>query len=115
MYGREEKEIMKTKKKVLAQLKLIENLAALTNELKEEIMSEIFTQIDAVEELNKVAAGKKHADVAFRKMKHYHAFDELEDGKNITYPHIKLNMSDERITTSVSTGSVNPLETGVRQ
>lgn len=106
---------MKTKKNVLAQLKLLENLATLTKELKEEIMSEIFTQIDAVEELNNVAAGKKNADVAFRKMEHYHAFDELEDGNNITYPHIELNMRDECITTSVSTKRVNSLKTDARQ
>lgn len=103
---------MKTKKKVLAQLKLLENLAALTKELNEEIMSEIFTQVDAVEELQKVAAGKENADVAFHKMERHHAFDELMDGKDITYPHIEL--SDECVSTSVSTGSGHSLETSVR-
>lgn len=105
---------MKTKMKVLAQLRLLENLAALTKKLNEEIMSEIFTQVDAVEELQKVAAGKENADVAFHKMEHHHAFNKLEDGKDMTYPHIGLNTGDQCITVSVSTGSGHSLEMSAR-
>lgn len=120
MLGKEQKgeSAMKTKKKMHAKMRLLQEISQQLKYLEESILQDIHQDSSAVlgnalKELRALEAGDRTPDEAFHNLESWSVFGDMEEGIDVSLPSVEIRYGGEILVVSLTTKDGNVIDAAV--
>lgn len=109
---------MKTKKKMHAKMRLLQEISQQLKYLEESILQDIHQDSSAVlgnalKELRALEAGDRTPDEAFHNLESWSVFGDMEEGIDVSLPSVEIRYGGEILVVSLTTKDGNVIDAAV--